>query len=182
MKFTIFRSGLYQGKRLPCQVAKTLPCRTVRRTFLCYLIFSIQSTDIQGRSQNLRHFYPNMGLKLGVFRVFPVIKITIVHQVRMSPASTIYCGLSMKTNRCKTLHGTQRSWTHLFCFCFCTCWDGCVHACIHLHQMGLGLCVNIHTAQSRIRVNITANWRVYRQNVQSQGNVYCYFNNILLIL
>ena len=25
----------------------------------------LRTTDIQGRSQNLRHFYPGMGLKLG---------------------------------------------------------------------------------------------------------------------
>ena len=26
----------------------------------------------------------------------------------------IYCGLSVKINMCKTLHGAQRLWTHLF--------------------------------------------------------------------
>ena len=44
--------------------------------------------DIQGRSQNLRHFYPGMELELGGLRVFLIIKITVVHQVHMSPAST----------------------------------------------------------------------------------------------
>ena len=44
-----------------------------------------QTTDKQGRSQNLHHFYPSMGLKLGVFfGVFSTIKITVVRQVRMS--------------------------------------------------------------------------------------------------
>ena len=49
-------------------------------------------TDIQGRLQNLRHFYPGMGLKLGALHNFPAIKITMVHQVHiinMSPASTV---------------------------------------------------------------------------------------------
>ena len=36
---------------------------------------------------NVRHFYPGMGFKLSV-RVFNVIEITMVRQVRMSPAST----------------------------------------------------------------------------------------------
>ena len=30
-----------------------------------------ETTDTQGRSQNLHHFYPSMGLKLEVFGVFP---------------------------------------------------------------------------------------------------------------
>ena len=51
--------------------------------------FRDTTTDIHGRSQNLRHFYPGMGFKLGVFGVFPVIKITVVRQVRMSLASTV---------------------------------------------------------------------------------------------
>ena len=34
-------------------------------------VILILLTDIQGRSQNLRHFYPDMGLKLGVFGFFP---------------------------------------------------------------------------------------------------------------
>ena len=37
----------------------------------------------------LRHFYPRMGLKLGVLKIFSVIKITIVRQVRMLPTSTV---------------------------------------------------------------------------------------------
>ena len=32
----------------------------------------------------------------------------------------IYCGLSVKMNMCKMLHGAQRSWMHLYCIiCFC---------------------------------------------------------------
>ena len=32
------------------------------------------TTDLQGRSQTLRHFYLGMGLKLGVFVVLPLSK------------------------------------------------------------------------------------------------------------
>ena len=35
----------------------------------------------------------------------------------------IYWGLSMKINVCKTLHGTRRLWTHLFCVCFLCVWS-----------------------------------------------------------
>ena len=45
----------------------------------------LNTTDIHTKSQNLRHLYPSMGLKLGVFRFFIIIKITAVHQMRMSP-------------------------------------------------------------------------------------------------
>ena len=45
-------------------------------------------TDIQGRSQNLGHFLPRLGAQIGGLRVFPVVNITVVCQVRMSPAST----------------------------------------------------------------------------------------------
>ena len=40
-----------------------------------------------------------------LFFVFLVIKITLVHQVRMSPA---YCGLSVKTAVRKTPQGVQK--------------------------------------------------------------------------
>ena len=51
--------------------------------------------DIQGRSQNLHFFFflvmwfkwGSSGVLMGIFRGFPVIKITVVRQVRMSPAS-----------------------------------------------------------------------------------------------
>ena len=48
-----------------------------------------ESTDIQGRSKNLRHFYPSMELKLGIFGFSPVIIITMVHQLHRSSVSTV---------------------------------------------------------------------------------------------
>ena len=57
-------------------------------------------TDIQGRSQNQRHFYSGMGLKLGIFGY----------------VTCIYCGRSVKIN----MHA-WRSWVHLFRICFCFC-------------------------------------------------------------
>ena len=44
------------------------------------------------RFQNLRHLYPDMGLKLGVFGIFSLIKITVIRQVRMN------CSLNVKIN------------------------------------------------------------------------------------
>ena len=71
-------------------------------------------TDIQGRSQNLRHLYPDMGAKLGVF--------WFSHNQNNRSSSgayvtCIYCGLSMKKNMCKMLHGAWRFWIYLFCMC-----------------------------------------------------------------
>ena len=68
------------------------------------------------RHQNLCHLNPCMRLNLGVFGFFPfTIKIIVVRQVRVLPACT--AGMSVKTNKCKMLHGTRRSWMHLFCVC-----------------------------------------------------------------
>ena len=44
-------------------------------------------TDLQGRSQNLHHFFSALGSNWGIW-VFPVIKITLICQVCM------YCGLT----------------------------------------------------------------------------------------
>ena len=38
---------------------------------LIFTMFSVLLTDIDQRSQNLRHLYSGMGLKLGVFGFFP---------------------------------------------------------------------------------------------------------------
>ena len=57
-------------------------------------------TDIQGRSQNLRHFNPGMGLKLGVFGFF-------LNQNNRD-LSGAYCGLSVKVNTCKMPHGSAK--------------------------------------------------------------------------
>ena len=49
----------------------------------------VASIDIHGRSQKMCHLDAGMGLKLGVFGLFPyVIKIPAVGQARMPPAST----------------------------------------------------------------------------------------------
>ena len=55
-------------------------------------------TDIQVRSQNLCHFDPGMGLKLGVVG-FPAIKINIIRQVRIT---VMYCSLGVKINKLET--------------------------------------------------------------------------------
>ena len=83
-----------------------------------------KAIDIHGRSQNLRHLAPSWfrhGAQIRGLRIFPEIKITVVRQVCMSPASMIYCCLSVKINTRKTPHGAQRSWKHLYCICFCIC-------------------------------------------------------------
>ena len=54
-----------------------------------YVVSCVLTTDIHGRFQNLCHFYPGMGLKLEIFKFFSIVKITVVRQVRMSPASTV---------------------------------------------------------------------------------------------
>ena len=59
------------------------------------------------------------GALFGGLRVFPVIKITMVRQVRMLPACTAVWTCRLGTP--KTPHGARRSWTHLFCICFCMC-------------------------------------------------------------
>ena len=64
-------------------------------------------------------FLSRHGAQIGGVRVFSVIKIIVVRQVHISPASTAVCGL--KINMCKMPHGARRLWTHLFCICFCVC-------------------------------------------------------------
>ena len=65
--------------------------------------------DIQGRSQDLRHFYSGMGLKLGVF-----LFSNNLNNRGLSGANVtcIYCSLSVKINMRKMLHRAQRSWAH----------------------------------------------------------------------
>ena len=57
--------------------------------FSAYPTAAVSITDIYGKSQNLCHFDPDMVLKLG-YSGISVTKITtiMVHQVRLSPAST----------------------------------------------------------------------------------------------
>ena len=57
-------------------------------------------------------FIPAWGSNWGSLG-FPVIKITAVHQVFTSPASTAVWAWTWNTH--KTPHGAQRSWTRWFC-------------------------------------------------------------------
>ena len=57
-------------------------------------------------------FLSRHGAQIWGLWIFPVIEITVVRRVRMSPTSS--CSLNMKINTSKTLHGVRRSWTHLF--------------------------------------------------------------------
>ena len=65
------------------------------------------TTDIQERSQTMRHFYHDMRLKMGVFRFCRMIKITTV-LVQYVTAS-----------KGEMAHGMGRLWMHWFCICFC---------------------------------------------------------------
>ena len=82
---------------------------------------SAWTTDIELRSQHLRHLYPGMELQLVVFRFFPQLK-ELIHQVHMYCS---YClGAKIKTHM--EHYKAQRSWMHSVCFCFCMCgWFGC---------------------------------------------------------
>ena len=55
------------------------------------------------------------GAQTGGIRVFPVIKIAIVCQVR------IYCSLSVKINMREMPHCAWRSWKYFVCVCFHVC-------------------------------------------------------------
>ena len=76
------------------------------------------NTNIQGRSENLPHFCPGVGLKLG--------SLGFSRYQNNSGSSRayvtcIYCGLSIKINMCKMPHGTQTLWTYSLCIRFCVC-------------------------------------------------------------
>ena len=75
---------------------------------------SLLSTDIDQRSQNLRHLILTWGSNWG-YSGFPAIKITMINQLHMC------CSLIMKANTHETPHGAQNSWTHFVCVCFCVC-------------------------------------------------------------
>ena len=78
--------------------------------------YHIITTDIDQRSQNLHHIYPDMhGAQIGGIQVFPAIKITVIHQVCM------YCGLNMKIDTCKMPYGGRRSCMHFVCVCLRVC-------------------------------------------------------------
>ena len=82
----------------------------------------------------LCHIHPENGIKLSVHHrytgeipkpdlILYVAHIAVLrfsHNQNNCSVSYIYCGLSVKKKKTrKTLHGTQRSWAHLFCTCFC---------------------------------------------------------------
>ena len=104
------------------------------------------------------------GAPIGGIRVFRVIKITMIRQVRM------YCGLSMKINMCETL---QRSWTHFVCVCFCVCsrqklkysqlelhgWQRHCTGCIGILGSPFYICAWL-TATTIISFNLNAPWNV----------------------
>ena len=73
--------------------------------YLFIYIYSLITTDIDQRSQNLRHLLSRHGVPIGGIRIFSAIRITVIDQVGM------YCGLSVKINTCETPHGAWRSWT-----------------------------------------------------------------------
>ena len=62
-------------------------------------------------------FLSRHGAQIGGCQVLPVIKITVVCQICMSPTSTAVCGVKISTR--KMPHGARGSWTHLICICFC---------------------------------------------------------------
>ena len=73
---------------------------------------SISSTDIHRRSQNLRHFYPSMGLKLEVFRFF---RNQNSRGSSGAYVTCIYWSQSVNINTHKRPHDVRRSWKHLHC-------------------------------------------------------------------
>ena len=74
-------------------------------------------TDIDWRSQNLRHLYPGMGLQLGYlgFCLDQNNRDSSGVYVRM-----YYC-LSIKINTPEMPHGVGRLWMHFVCVCSCVC-------------------------------------------------------------
>ena len=88
---------------------------TVKHILLVQIVYWAITTDIQGRSQNLGHFYPGMGLKLGVFG-FSHNQNS--HGSFGAYVTCIYCGLSVKINLRKIPHGARRSWAYFFAFVF----------------------------------------------------------------
>ena len=76
------------------------------------------TTDIQGRSQNLHHFYHSMWLKL---RVLDFSSNQNNSGLSGAYVTCIYCSLSVKISTRKSQHIMRRSWRHCFAFVFCVC-------------------------------------------------------------
>ena len=81
-------------------------------------IMYVLSTDIDQISQNLRHFDSRMGSNWGHSGFS---RNQNNRGSSRAYITCIYCGLSVKMNTRKTLHGAWRSWMHLLCVCFCVC-------------------------------------------------------------
>ena len=80
-----------------------------------YLYILVGTTDIRGRSQNLRHFDPSMGLKLGVFGFSR-------NQNNRSSSGVyvtcIFCGHSEREDKhVLKCHKVCENWGHI-CFAF----------------------------------------------------------------
>ena len=75
----------------------------------CHFRWSVVATDIDWRSQNLRHLYPCMGFQLGYWG-FPAIKIIVIRQVRM------YCCLTVKINMRESCKACKNRVCVLFAF------------------------------------------------------------------
>ena len=77
----------------------------------------MKSQIYKGDPRTCAIFIPAWTTKLAI-RLFPAIKITLIHQVHM------FYGLSVKINTYKTPHGAQRSWTQVFLHLFPRVWSG----------------------------------------------------------
>ena len=80
-------------------------CNTPNQKLTCFVFSTDLSTDVDQRSQDLRHLYPGMGLQLGVFW-FSLTSKLVIRQICM------YCDLSMKIN-------TTRREKIVDAFCLC---------------------------------------------------------------
>ena len=74
-------------------------------------------TDIHQSSQSQHHLYPGMELKLGVFGLFLIIKMTVVRQILLS-LDLLWAEREGKTRvKC---HMTHKDCARIgFAFCFC---------------------------------------------------------------
>ena len=66
---------------------RTFPTNPAKVLGLIHVIHSYPHHPIDERYQMLMLLFTSMELQLGIFRFFPVIKITLIHQVRMAKAS-----------------------------------------------------------------------------------------------
>ena len=67
-------------------------------------------TDIDRRSQNLRHLYPDMGLQLGYSGFFN-------DQNNCDSSGAFVLQSELEDNTHETPQGSRRSWAHFVCIC-----------------------------------------------------------------